>query len=581
MKRKHRLSAAVTMLMLTILACSDSASGPTNAIPSSSNSKTISNGSGGSISIQCTNFGGNPVQGSVDILAHSFPDSQKNFQISCITDSDANYLDRLVKNETGQTNQALGAITLDPSPYDFTLNPIITVPLFRPRPDLANSTQDVYYYAPQVSQQLQKISQALIDQAGRTASGRVAHFSTFVLVGPSRDPLLTPVATRSPPVVTVTPSAPITVTPSSIPVSCSDRLGCVIYKPGEAVRIAALLAYGARGSTGTMAEAASDGVYDAVYEYNNIFGHPIDITELDESCSTRIATNAARQIEADGGFIGVVGTTCSDSAIAAMDIFWSAGYTMISPSNRRTSLSQRGWHQAGYFRVSPPDSVEAGPMADYAGERDWNYVAIVYEDGTDYSTMADLFAQAISSVGGEIVARDRISSSTTDFDFIFSKYYSYSESLDAIYLSMSPLQASRFISQASSNEIYAQMLGPSILRDPVVSYSYGTSPDGIKVGLYVTDIDPSLLDYARDYGYDAAAILLEAIRDAGKVLHDGGLLIGRQALRDAVSDTYGYRGRTGTLFCNSYGDCANPKIVVYWYDDKQGEFVEVYVEYPR
>ena len=34
-------------------------------------------------------------------------------------------------------------------------------------------------------------------------------------------------------------------------------------------------------------------------------------------------------------------------------------------------------------------------------------------------------------------------------------------------------------------------------------------------------------------------------------------------LRDALYATKGYKGMTGTLSCDEYGDCADPAIAVY------------------
>ena len=40
---------------------------------------------------------------------------------------------------------------------------------------------------------------------------------------------------------------------------------------------------------------------------------------------------------------------------------------------------------------------------------------------------------------------------------------------------------------------------------------------------------------------------------------DGSLVIGRQALRDALYATKDFDGITGKLTCNENGDCADPK----------------------
>jgi branched-chain amino acid transport system substrate-binding protein len=54
-----------------------------------------------------------------------------------------------------------------------------------------------------------------------------------------------------------------------------------------------------------------------------------------------------------------------------------------------------------------------------------------------------------------------------------------------------------------------------------------------------------------------AAIEKTAVKD-GDILY-----ICRQKLRDALYATKGMKGLTGTLTCNQYGDCADPRIAVY------------------
>ena len=49
----------------------------------------------------------------------------------------------------------------------------------------------------------------------------------------------------------------------------------------------------------------------------------------------------------------------------------------------------------------------------------------------------------------------------------------------------------------------------------------------------------------------------------GKKAPDGTLYIGRQKLRDALYATKGLKGLTGTINCDKYGDCADPRIAVY------------------
>src|SRR5690606_27450774 len=97
--------------------------------------------------------------------------------------------------------------------------------------------------------------------------------------------------------------------------------------------------------------------------------------------------------------------------------------------------------------------------------------------------------------------------------------------------------------------------------------------------------DEFLPMYEADYGtaptapfhahaYDATNMLLDAIAAVAQQDADGNLLIGRQALRDALYATSGFEGITGTLTCNEFGDCADPRISVS--EVQGGEFVRVW-----
>jgi branched-chain amino acid transport system substrate-binding protein len=67
---------------------------------------------------------------------------------------------------------------------------------------------------------------------------------------------------------------------------------------------------------------------------------------------------------------------------------------------------------------------------------------------------------------------------------------------------------------------------------------------------------------------------LDAVEAVAQQGEDGTLIIGRQALRDAVGATSDYEGLTGTLTCDEFGDCADPKIAVNHVEN--AEFVPVW-----
>jgi branched-chain amino acid transport system substrate-binding protein len=64
------------------------------------------------------------------------------------------------------------------------------------------------------------------------------------------------------------------------------------------------------------------------------------------------------------------------------------------------------------------------------------------------------------------------------------------------------------------------------------------------------------------HAYDATMMILAAIDKAAKK-EGNNLVIGRKAVRDALLGTSTMQGLTGTITCDQYGDCADPKIAVY------------------
>ena len=58
------------------------------------------------------------------------------------------------------------------------------------------------------------------------------------------------------------------------------------------------------------------------------------------------------------------------------------------------------------------------------------------------------------------------------------------------------------------------------------------------------------------HAFDATQMLLEAIEAVAIETDDGSLVIGRQAVRDALNAIEEFDGLTGSLTCDEWGDCA-------------------------
>jgi len=76
------------------------------------------------------------------------------------------------------------------------------------------------------------------------------------------------------------------------------------------------------------------------------------------------------------------------------------------------------------------------------------------------------------------------------------------------------------------------------------------------------------------HGFDATNLTLDCVEQVATQEDDGTIHIGRQAMRDCLYATEGYQGITGTLTCDQYGDCADPKISVSQL--QSGEYVRIW-----
>jgi len=97
--------------------------------------------------------------------------------------------------------------------------------------------------------------------------------------------------------------------------------------------------------------------------------------------------------------------------------------------------------------------------------------------------------------------------------------------------------------------------------------------------------DQFLMRYEEKYGkspisvfhahaFDATNMVFACIEKVAVQDSDGTLHIGRQAMRDCLFATSDFKGITGSLTCDQYGDCADPKISVSQLQN--GEYVRIW-----
>ena len=144
-------------------------------------------------------------------------------------------------------------------------------------------------------------------------------------------------------------------TPTAVPFTCADAIGCVDIAPDASVHIAYALTVS--GATATLGEDSKGAIEIAIDDKGDLLGHKIELTGEDTLCNAEGGQAAGTKLAADPTIVGIIGTNCSSEARAAMPQIAGAGMVMISPSNTNPDLTNPDHpdHHPGYLRTAHND----------------------------------------------------------------------------------------------------------------------------------------------------------------------------------------------------------------------------------
>ena len=360
---------------------------------------------------------------------------------------------------------------------------------------------------------------------------------------------------------------------------CDDPFGCVEVAPDDPIVVGGMLVVS--GAVSYLGEDTLGGVELAIlHRDGELLGHEIELVVEDSLCSAEGGQTAAQRLSADESIVGVIGTNCSSAAQGAMPIISDAGMVMIAPSNTSPSLTNEdieagGSHKPGYFRTSHNGLMEGMRNAEFATRILGATSIATVHDGDPYTEgLSRVVADTFAELGGAVVFEGAVNKGDTDMASILTEI-AVSDP-DVIYL---PLF------EPEINFFAAQMQHFAGLEDAVIIGGGASFVAGFPentgeaaVGVYISgplvtgDAYEDFLESWDDeiggtppsgyhaHAYDATNILLQAVAAAAIETDDGGLLIGRSAIREALAATENYAGLTGSLTCQEAspyaGDCA-------------------------
>ena len=360
---------------------------------------------------------------------------------------------------------------------------------------------------------------------------------------------------------------------------CTDEIGCVEIAPDEPIKLASSLVIS--GPNTDLGTDSQWGVELALDFREEVLGHSLELQAEDDGCSAEGGQTSATKIVSDPQIVAMIGTSCSGAGVPAAKIISDAGYAMVSPSNTAPSLTdpEQAW-QPGYYRTAHNDEIQGRAMAEFAINELGLTKAAAIHDGDPYTEgLASVFASAFEEFGGEIVAFEAEAADATNVEPLLTTIAAGGP--EFIYFPVfNPLGPLLTNTAKTIPGLEGVVLAGA---DGLISPTFLENTVGTSDGMFVSGPnlafeggffnDEFLPAYIEKYGtepisafhahaFDATNMVFDAIEEVAQQSSDGTLLIGRQALRDALSATSGMEGITGSITCDENGDCADPNITV-------------------
>jgi branched-chain amino acid transport system substrate-binding protein len=289
-----------------------------------------------------------------------------------------------------------------------------------------------------------------------------------------------------------------------------------------------------------------------------------------------------QRLAANTEFIGIIGSSCSSEAVAGLPIISEAGMFMIFPFNIFPRLTtddpaENGAWAPGYFRTAHNDLFQGAIAAQFSVEElELGRLATIHDGSAYAESLQAVMAEEFGEMGGEVVFQGAVNIGDTDMTAILTAIASTNP--DIIYFPIFEPESSFLATQAATIPGLEGVILMS--ADGSLAPSFIANTGNAALGMYFsgpyvlpdTDEYQEFLENWEDvvggevgpfseHAFDATNLLLNAIEAVAVEREDGTVLIGRQALRDALVEVSGYVGLTGSLECDEYGDCATGEAI--------------------
>ncbi len=371
----------------------------------------------------------------------------------------------------------------------------------------------------------------------------------------------------------------------------ADMSGKVVVAAGGMIRIG-----GSFALTGPIPDPGLDirqGAELAVDDLNaagGLEGFMFELVAEDGACDGTQGTNVGNKFAADETIVAVTGGTCSGETFGLMPILQEARIPFVSPSATNPDITSADCDVCN--RVALSDALQGAVDANFVfGDLGLTSVAVVH-DNSDYGKgLAEIFQNNIAGLGAEVTSFEGVQVGDTDFramlarvgaggpQAIFFGGYSTEAGLIAQQMTETPgLEDTAFMSvDGAYTQQYLEAAGDAA-EGTYISFVAGADSEEMNAEFdarYIEKygVSPDDLGPFHSQSYDSVKLIAAALAAVAAVDDNGNLVIDREELISAIRSVDAFAGLTGTIKCDSIGECGAGGVQIFQVTD--GAFVQV------
>lgn len=330
---------------------------------------------------------------------------------------------------------------------------------------------------------------------------------------------------------------------------------------------------------------------DKVNAAGGVNGKQIEPIIYDEKGDSTEAITAFNRM-VDEGITALIGDVTTNPTIAVVGEAYPINMPVITASATAEAVTYNTETDTVYsntFRACFTDPFQGVKMADYANEvLKAKTVGIIFETGNDYPVgVKDAFIKRANEIGLQVVAIEGYA--TGDKDFKSQLTNIASKNPDVVFAPNYYEDIGLIVTQARDIGLDAQFLGV----DGWSSVSKYASAEDLEGAIYCSSFATGATEemtnfeaeYTEVYGaeslnmfaalaYDAAVILVDAIKEAEKTDHEVASDGYKQAIIDGMKNTDS-KGITGNFKFDEYNNPIKEAVIIELKDGKE-VFKEMY-----